>query len=502
MKPLRIALINLAQESNSFNPVLTTRAEFEAYGVHEGAEVVTLNGPKSEVGGYLAAVKEWPGEVETVPIIRAWAVAGGPISRDAFDHFAAKIREGLAAAGPIDGLALQLHGACVAEMLDDVEGEQIELCRQILGDDVPIVVALDHHANITRKMAANADAMLAHRTQPHDVFDTGLQAARLLLRTASGEVAPTMAWRKVPLISHQEQFLTAKGPMKILFDRAREMETRPKVLSASPCPMQPWLDVEEGGWSMIVVTDNDQALAEALAEELSDLAWSMRAKFQEREAVSVDDAVRRAGEATSGLVLLSDTGDTVFGGAAGDSNMILEAVLRLGVEGPVLIPLISPSVVARLAAAGEGATVTVSVGGDSAPAFFTPIEVTGTVRKVADGSRVPVGYNHQSEVDMGTVAIFEVGPAILLVSEKRGVAGNLPEAYSAFGVDPAAARIAVLKTASNFQYFMPLASELLRADTKGPGQSDLATLPWKRLPRPIFPLDPINDWQAGGVSRP
>ena len=501
MKPLRIALINLAQETNSFNPVLTSLADFEAFGIHEGEAVVSRCAPTSEVGGYLAAVGEWPGEVKTVPIIRGWAVAGGPISREVFDLFAQKIREGLAAAGPVDGLELQLHGACVAEMLDDVEGEQVELCRQILGDDVPIMLALDHHANVTEKMVKNATAILAHRTQPHDVYDTGLQSTRLLLRTAAGEVSPAMASRKVPLISHQEQFLTAKGPMKVLFDRAREMEGRPVVLSASPCPMQPWLDVEEGGWTMIVVTDGDQALAEDLAEELADLAWSMRADFQEREAVSVDDAVRRAHAAPKGVVLLSDTGDTVFGGAAGDSNVILEAVLRLGVEGPVLIPLISPALAARLAEAGEGATVTVKVGGDSAPAFFDPIEVTGRVAKVADGSRVSVGYNHQSEVDMGTVAVFEVGPAVLLVSEKRGVAGNLPDAYSAFGIDPAKAKMAILKTASNFQYFMPLASELIRADTRGPGQSDLATLPWRRLPRPIYPLDPMDDWRASSQRR-
>ena len=155
----------------------------------------------------------------------------------------------------------------------------------------------------------------------------------------------------------------------------------------------------------------------------------------------------------------------------------------------------------RLAEAGEGATVTVKVGGDSAPAFFDPIEVTGRVARVADGSRVPVGYNHQSEVDMGTVAVFEVGPAVLLASEKRGVAGNLPDAYSAFGIDPAKAKMAILKTASNFQYFMPLASELIRADTRGPGQSDLATLPWRRLPRPIYPLDPMDDWRASSQRR-
>jgi microcystin degradation protein MlrC len=267
------------------------------------------------------------------------------------------------------------------------------------------------------------------------------------------------------------------------------------VLQASNYPMQPWLDVAEGGWSTIVVTDGDRALAESLADELADLAWSMRDDFQEREAVSVDDAVRAADAAMRGMVVISDTGDTVFGGSAGDSNLILESILRLGIRSRALIPLISPGAVAKLTAAGEGAQVTLSLGGDSAPAFFRPLEVTGTVRRLGSGP-VPVAFNHQTEVDMGRVAVFDVGPVTLLVSELRGVAGNVPAVYEAYGVDPADYKIAVLKTASNFQYFAPISSVVIRADTRGPGQSDVFTLPWQRIPRPVYPLETISDWRA------
>lgn len=283
--------------------------------------------------------------------------------------------------------------------------------------------------------------------------------------------------------------------MKIWFDRARAMEQDPRVLQASNYPMQPWLDVAEGGWSAIVVTDNDAPLAERLADELADLVWSMRADFQEREAVSVDDAVRMADAAQRGIVILSDTGDTVFGGAAGDSNVILESMLRLGTTSPTLMPLISPGAVGKLAEAGEGASVTLMLGGDTASEFFEPLEVTGTVRRIADGGHVPVSYNHQDEVDMGRVAVFDVGPITLLISEKRGVAGNLPDVYRAFEVDPANYKIAVLKTASNFQFFAPMASQIIRADTPGPGQSDVFTLPWRRIPRPVYPLDRVDGWR-------
>ena len=492
---MRLALIHVGQETNDFNPVPTTLRDFRSFGLFEGAEMVEKGRGIGQVGGYLEAVERSGRAVETVPILRAWAGAGGRITAEARDFFADRIRSGLRAAGKLHGIAMQLHGACAADGVDDVEGEQIALAREIVGPDVPIVVSLDHHANITGKMVALSDAIVGHRTQPHDPFETGRIGAELLLRIAAREVRPVMAWRKLRLVTHQEQFLTSRHPMKTWFDRARAMEADPRVLQASNYPMQPWLDVAEGGWASVVVTDGDRDLAERLAEELAELAWSMRVEFMKKEAVAVDEAVRMAERDPKGVVVLSDTGDTVFGGAAGDSNVILESILRQGVRSKAIIPLISPGASARLAAAGEGARVTLPLGGDAAPEFFRPLEVTGTVRRVG-GGRVPIAEHHQREVDMGRVAVFEVGPVTLLVSELRGVAGNLPDVYRPFGVEPRDYKMAVLKTASNFQYFAPIASRVIRVDTRGPGQSDVATLPWRRVPRPIYPLENIASWRG------
>ena len=489
---MRLALIHISQETNDFNPVPTTVRDYEAFGILEGQDIIETLHDVGQVGGHVAAVNESGLPIETIPIVRASAVAGGRITREAFDLFAGKIRDGLAAAGPIDGLALQLHGACAAEGIDDVEGEQVALCRAILGPHVPIVLGLDHHANVTAKMVENCTAIVGHRTQPHDPFDTGRIGTALLIRILKERLNPVMAWRKIPLLSHQEQFLTVKGPMKTWFDSARAMEAERRVLQASNYPMQPWLDVAEGGWSTVVVTDGDPVLANRLADELADLVWSMRDDFQVREALSVDDAVRKAEEATSGVVVLSDTGDTVFGGAAGDSNLILESVLRQRIRSNILVPLIEPRTVAKLAAGGVGATVTVDVGGSAAPGFFRPITITGTVRQIHDG-KIKLSDNHQHEIDMGTTIVFDVGPATMLISELRGLAGNLPGVYEAFGIDPTQYKIAVLKTASNFQYFAPITSQVIRVNTSGPGQSDIMTLPWRRIPRPVYPLDPISD---------
>jgi microcystin degradation protein MlrC len=270
------------------------------------------------------------------------------------------------------------------------------------------------------------------------------------------------------------------------------MERDPRVLQAAPFPMQPWLDVTEGGWTAVVVTDGDRALAERLADELADHAWSLRDAFLEREAIGVDEAVRMADAEPRGVVVLSDTGDTVFGGSAGDSNLLLESMLRQKIRGPALMPMIAPKVVARLFEAGAGATVTLPVGGETASRFFTPLEVTGTVRRLGQGPVRIAGYQH-GEVDMGRTAVFEVGPVTMLISELRGVAGNLPDVYRAYGIEPTDYKMAVLKTASNFQFFAPITSRVVRADTAGPGQSDVYTLPWSYLPRPIYPLEAFTD---------
>src|SRR5262249_48592556 len=150
-------------------------------------------------------------------------------------------------------------GAAAAESEDDLEGRVLSDVRQVVGDRVPIVVALDHHANITRRMVAYADLLIGHETQPHDPVATGRKAARLLFRVLAREVVPVVAWQKIPMITPQDQFLTASGPMKAWFDRAREWERQPRVLDVSPYPMQPWLDVAEGGWAVAVHTDGDAA---------------------------------------------------------------------------------------------------------------------------------------------------------------------------------------------------------------------------------------------------
>ncbi|HSJ27691.1 MAG TPA: M81 family metallopeptidase [Acidimicrobiia bacterium] len=488
---MRIGLVLVSQESNTFNPSFTTIERFAAYGIRRGREL--LEHTDHGISGHVEAVAERD-DVETVPIFGTRTVAGGRVSAEALEFLVGEVVAGLRAAGPLDGLALQLHGGCSAEGVDDFEGHMLAAIRSVVGPDLPIGLALDHHANITREMVDLATVIVGHRTQPHDLHDTGLLNSRLLFRVVAGEVDPVMTWRKLPLLSHQEQYLSDRPPMSIWFERAREAEREDdRVLAASPFPMQPWLDIDQGGWSVVVVTDDEPEMAEELADELADLAWSLRDRFQVKTSVPVDEAVARAA-ATDGLVVLSDTGDSVRGGAGGDSTVIIREALRQGAEG-LLVQVVQPDIGELLAGYSVDDEVTVTIGGAVAH-MHEPITLTGTLLRF-EPTTIRLGGDYAHPVaDLGWTAVLEVPCGHVVVTERTGIGGVHPDMYPQVGLDPLEHSMAVVKTASNFQYFRPIASDLIRVDTPGPSQSDIAGLTWSRVPRPIYPLDPIEDRHA------
>jgi len=185
--------------------------------------------------------------------------------------------------------------------------------------------------------------------------------------------------------------------------------------------------------SRLLYNDDDPVLAGQLADELADLAWSLRADFQVTTSVPADEAVTIAGAEPSGVVILSDHGDSVFGGAAGDSTVLLEAVLRLGLDGRAIVPVVDPEAARAIAAQGEGARVSRAVGA-TLSGFHSPVHIDGTVRRVGSG-RLHIEGLPDPELDMGATVVVDAGPVTLLISEHRGVGGNHPDVYRAFGIE-------------------------------------------------------------------
>lgn len=484
---MRIAIAEVAQETDSFSPLIADRGDFEAYGLYFGNEILERMRGVGPLGGFLEVAAEQAEPITVLPILRAWGSAGGTITAETLDFLIDQLVEGLKQSLPLDAVFLSLHGAAASTKDDDVEGHTLQAVREVVGRDIPVVVAFDHHANITRRMVEHASLLVGHETQPHDPPATGRKVARLLFRMLGGEIHPTVAWRKIPMITPQDQFLTSTGPMKEWFDLAREMERRPRVLDVSPYPMQPWLDVAEGGWSVVVHTDNDAALANSLAAKIAGKAWSLRDQFWRSERVAPTDAVRQADSAERGLIILSDTGDSVYGGAPGDSTCILRATLEQQISSLALVPMVDPEALDVAISAGVGAEITINLGGKLDNIFSQPVCVTGKVAAVSHGFIVDL--RDRGVCDLRRTALLEVGSIRIALLDHRSFAINHPVLYTHLGLDITDAKMVVVKTASNFQFFNRWRSGLIRVDSPGTTQSDLTAFEWKRIPRPTWPLD-------------
>jgi len=504
---VRIALAMQSHEVCTFNPTPTDLAAFKARFLRYGDDL--LDDPPAQAGfvrGFLDAIKELVPDVDLVPTMGARTTAGGRIDRATLDHIRDTIVDGLRAAGDLDAMAFCLHGASAAEGVDDVEGYFLEAVREVVGPDLPIGVVLDHHGNITAKMVELATFIIGDRHQPHVKHETGGLLADMLVKVVAGEIDPVMVYRKLPLISHQEQYLTIRPPMKTWFDLARAHEDADSpILSVSNFPMQPWMDVEEAGYATVVISDGDREAAEAVADEVAELGWSLRAEFQVKDSVSPAEAVEIAAS-TDELTVISDTGNSVGGGSGGDSIVMLEAFLAHG--GPrALIPIVHPPVTEAIENVAVGDTLTIAVGG-AVTGWWDPIEVTGTVfavdadytapnndavRHMTSAKQLP----YQNSRYCGATIALEVDNVMLVISEMPGPAGRAPIHYSGLGIDVSTYDAAVLKTASNFQFWTEdLTTNLVRANTPGPTQSDMADLPWTRIPRPMYPLDlDMTDWR-------
>lgn len=492
---MRIAIAEVGQETCSFTPVRTTIDTFRQYGLYEGEEILQHRRQgRGTLAGFFDRAEEEGIALTPLPIISGWAGANGMLTAETLTFFEEKLIAGLRQLGEVDGLFFSLHGAAAAENDPDVEGALLAAARRVLGPKIPIVAPFDHHGNVTRRMIENLDGLVAHRTQPHDPYDTGCLAAKQLFAIVRGEIKPAIAWHKIPMITHQEQFLTSRGPMKRWFDRARAMETLPNVIAVSPFPIQPWLDVPEGGWTTVVVTNDDPVLACELSAELAQMAWDMREEFWRFESVSPAEAVRRA-ESSAGLTILSDTGDSVFGGATGDSTVLLREMLAQGITQRALVPVVDPEVAQLAHQAGVGSTITVELGGKLDLLFGQPVPVTATVAALADGP-MEAEVIGRTSFDMGKTALLEIGAIRAVVSENVGIGGNHPAVYRRFGIEPAEAAMVVLKTASNWQYYIDMASEVIRADSDGPTMSHLERFVWQQIPHPCYGLDPLDSWQA------
>lgn len=486
----RVGIGQLWQEVNSFSPLETRREEFDL--VTGAAIVEQVAGTESELGGIVETLRtELPG-LEFVPTISARAVPRGPVDDAFFTWVRDRIRDTFANAD-LDAVVLALHGAMVTDERADPEGDLLVAVREVVGD-VPLVVSLDHHANVTSRMIEATDAVVAFRDHPHtgaDIRATGERAATLAIRALTDDARPTMAMAKAPFVT-TTGLSTTDGAMADLFARRERLEAHDGTLAVSLCPVQPWLDVPDLGFAAIAVTDGDWSAAENAASALARAAWARRDDFVE-SFPTVDDAIDRALAGATPTVL-ADRGDVTLGGAPGDSPVVLRRLLERGdtVACSAAIPIVAPAAIAALEHA-DGETATVSVGGSLTPGF-EPVTVTGKVTWTSERPLTLAGdYYAGQPIEMGRRSVFELAdrPIVLILSEEPGVTTD-PSFFTSHEVDPAARDLLVVKSIGTFRPgFEPIAGSIMVCDTPGVCGSDLAQFDHQRT-RPLYPLDAVD----------
>ena len=488
----RVAVGMFFTECNHLGGVALTPADFERKGVLAGDELLAALGrgdaPPVLIGVYEELVRRGKA---VVPLVKAEAFCGGPLTAACWKALRDRMLAALRDAGPVDGVVLAMHGSAVADNALDPEGELLERTRKSVGRAAAIVATLDHHANVTRKMIENADALVAWETYPYnDTRETGVRGARLLCDTLDGAIRPTMAFAKAPvLVSGCNAQTEWPGPFADLMRASKKLEGAGGVLSANMILAHPYLDVPELGGGAIVITDNDASLARSHAVQLARDYWARRFDL-EAETHTPQEAIRRGMAIDGGPVLLVETADCIGGGAAGDSVAALAALLRLAPSERAIAPVVDPDAVAVCKRAGVGAAVSLTLGHKLSPKWGLPIAVRGLVERLHDGAfTYDGGIWGGVRSTMGDSAVLRVGEARVLVT-------SLPtydwkdEQYRAVGLEWANAKFVVIKNPMNYRLTLaPAAKAVFILDTPGPTPPTLKHVPYKRLRRPYFPAD-------------
>ncbi len=495
---MRIALGQLWQETNTFNPLPTTRADFEAFGVLRGAELVRQMAETNELGGFIQSLRTWPEQPQIVGLVRLPAWPSGRATAETFDWLKLELLDALQAALPVDGALLALHGALAANDHPDVEGEILAAVRSLVSERVPVVATLDLHANVTPEMAAAADALVLYHTAPHvDVFETGLRGAAVLRRILVEGAQPVTALVKVPCVLPAEKANTeiASGASAELKRKLQALEARPEVLAAGLASVQPWLDVPQLGSAVVVTTDNQPKLARQYCREIATELWNRREEYLP-ELWSIEDAARQAHEASSrGLVVLSDAADATTSGAPGDSVWLLRELLKYDWPRPALLTIVSPEIVAAAERLGIGNTWSGEVGGVRDNRFGISLPLTAQSERLFDARFVLSGHLGKNlPIDMGRAAVLRIGEIRIVVTSRSGP-HFAPELFQAAGFDPFAASVVVAKSPAGFRaVYAARSAAIYSVRAPGCAPSDFWRYDYQHRPKPLWPWEQIPGW--------
>ncbi len=495
---MRLLLAMMKHETNTFSPVFTDLSRFSRAGGNEPdtgpAAIAAYRGTGTVTGAYIEIAECEGAQFDLAIAADAWP--SGPVEDDAYEAMTAVILDAVQRGG-WDGILLDLHGAMVTRSHEDGEGTLLARIRAI-DAKTPIAVSYDMHANLYPEMVEHANVIAGYQTYPHiDMHGTGRRAGDALMRMIKGQAKPTTAWGNVPMLPHVMRQGTADEPNRSLQARCQAMEAE-GALCASLFVGFPHADIANAGLSVVITTDNDLALAERWRDELLNIAWAQREAFV-YQLEPLEQSVARAKAMTDstnpGPVFLLDHYDNAASGGPMDTTRVLAEIMRQQLDNVAAFGIFDPQAVQQCIEAGIGATLTLSIGGKQkmpmCPEPSEPLQVTGRVKTLFDGkyrAKGPMAAGTQQ--DMGHAVVLDTG-RVEIVLFSRHVEPFDVNTLLSVGIDPMQKRYVMLKSRIHWRAGMShLAKAVVECAGVGVCTSDYSQHQFKRLRRPIYPLDP------------
>ncbi len=494
-KKPRIAVGGISAESNSLYPKARPMRERPAPESRQAWIDDNLKA-NTTTSGVVAGAQQVG--IDVFPVLRGGAGSLGYVEKESFDRVLDKLVQQVKTANPpFDGIILTLHGAMVVDGYPHGDAEVTRRVREAMGEDFPIIVTHDFHANVSQDIVKYSDVLITYKENPHlDPKERGIQAATIMAGMVRGEVKPVQYVAKPPMIVNIVYQNTYAAPFKPVTDESRRLEkTNPKILAVSVPGGYQWSDVPAMGPSVIVVTDNDPALAEREATRLSNMLWGMRDKL-EFKVPDVPTAVRDAIASDKFPVVLMDTGDNIGGGSAGDATFILDELIKQKAEGWVVV--ISDREANKAAFdAGIGGAFDQMVGGKTDKIHGDPVRVKGRVKAMHDGKYVELEVRHGGGryKSTGHTSVIEVEgstrdlPNLLLLTNSPTSPNSLHQLISN-GVYPERQRILVAKgTTAPRAAYEPIAAKIVEVNSGGAADVNPNRFTFKNIRRPLFGVD-------------
>jgi microcystin degradation protein MlrC len=488
---MKIGVAGIVQESNTFAPAPSTLKDFA---IETGVAVVSASrGTNTEMGGFLEGLEALG--VEAAPLISAWAVSAGPVEDSAFESLAGLLLQQIEKER-CDGLLLALHGSWLTTSRPSADAELVKRVRAVIGSDMPLVLTVDSHANVTPPLLDHIQGLVGYRTYPHvDMAETGRKAAKLLYKIITKGLHPRLYWLPIPFLAPPQSATTDQPPIKDILLRLDRELPEDIVLSSSLFYVQPWLDMKGVNSSLVVVSRSESKEVAATLRSVAEELWARRSEFNV-DWTNPDDLVVAVLEEKARPVIVSEAFDGTSGGAPGDNPGLLSVLLPHRDKLSACLFMVDPEAAQRAFEAGLGGNFQGQLGAHADKRFGSPVTVQARVLHLSDGEFVLKGPVFTGrKVTMGPTAVLQIG-GIKVVAGSRPVFVIDPELYRSQGIEPEQQDIVAVKSPTLFRPgYASMLKRVLHLDMPGACRGNLPKMPFVAIQRPIWPLDEFS-WSA------